>query len=132
MIKLEYVDGLKFDYNIKNLYLDVRQNKITVLNDKIKELFDIEYDELDNLKIYDDIEIRNSIGQGIFAGIAGGIAFGGIGCILGSFFGSLKTKNIFYIEINVKGINGNGTLTLKGDKNLIKRAYDNIMLNYNN
>ncbi len=126
MIKLEYVEGLKFDNDLKNIYVDFDNEEVLFFKDGKRHLLNLEYSEIDNIKIYTETEFRTSYVKGLATSLVGGMAFGAIGFILGGVIGGVCQKELYCIEFVVKTPDGEGSLVLEGNKDKIREIYRKI------
>ena len=126
MIKLEYVEGLKFDNDLKNIFIAFAKDKILLHTDGKRHLLNLEYSEIDNVKIYTEPEFRTSYVKGLATSLVGGMAFGAIGFILGGVIGGVCQKELYCIEFVVKTPDGEGSLVLSGNKDKVREVYRKI------
>ena len=129
MIKLEYVDGLKFDNDLKNIFIDINSNEILLYKNAKQPFLSLGYSEIDNIKIYTETEFKTSYLKGLATCLVGGLAFGAIGFILGGVIGGTCQKELYCNEFMVKTPDGEGFLILEGNKNVVRDLYRKIACN---
>ena len=131
LMTFKYEDGLNFDYEIKKLIFDIAPNTLDVYKEGMETIVNIDYADILNIQIFNDVEFSDSLGKSVVAGTVGAIAFGGVGAVLGAIFGGIKTKEIYYLQIDIKNPNGdNNALVVRGTKreleNLYRKLYKKI------
>ena len=94
----------------------------------METIVNIDYTDILNIQIFNDVEFKDSIGKSVVAGTVGAIAFGGIGAILGAMFGGIKTRDIFYLQIDIKNPNNEEkALIVSGSKRELEILYKKLL-----
>lgn len=128
LMTFDYEDGLNFDYEIKKLIFDIAPNTLDVYKEGMETIVNIDYADILNIQIFNDVEFSDSLGKSVVAGTVGAIAFGGVGAVLGAIFGGIKTKKIYYLQIDIKNPNGdNNALVVRGTKRELECFYKKIL-----
>lgn len=123
---LKYEDGLKFDKGINTLIFDVAPDSLKVCKEGMEEITTISYQNIANMQILDDTQIKNSVGKSILSGALGAVAFGGVGAIVGATLGGIDTKNIYYLQFEVNQNNEIGYLQVSGNKKELVELYEKV------
>lgn len=128
LITFKYEDGLNFDYEIKKLIFDIAPDTLDVYKEGMDIISNIDYTNILNIQIFNDVEFKDSLGKSVIAGTIGALSFGGVGAVLGAMFGGLKTKEIYYLQIDLKNPSGdNNSLVISGAKIELEYFYKKIL-----
>lgn len=126
IVTLKYEDGLKFDKGINALIFDVTPDALKVYKEGMEEISIIDYQNIANMQILDDTQIKDSVGKSILSGTLGAVAFGGIGAIVGATLGGIDSKNIHYLQFEVNQDGGIGYLQVSGNKKELVELYEKV------
>lgn len=128
LMTFKYEDGLNFDYEIKKIIFDIAPDTLDVYKEGMDIIVNIDYADILNIQIFNDIEFKDSLGKSVIAGTVGAFAFGGVGAVLGAMFGGIKTKEIYYLQIDIKNPSGdNNAFVISGTKRELKNFYKKIL-----
>jgi len=128
LMTFKYEDGLNFDYEIKKLIFDIAPDTLDVYKEGMDIIANIDYADILNIQIFNDVEFKDSLGKSVVAGTVGAIAFGGVGAVLGAIFGGIKTKEIYYLQIDIKNPSGdNNAFVVSGAKRELECFYKKIL-----
>jgi len=127
LIKLNYIDGLTFSYDIKHILFDVTTEHIILYIDKRKDPLVMTYDEISDIEILTDTELKHSVAKGLISGALLGAALGGVAGVAGYALGGLKTKNIYALKLSVISNNDERALIVGGSKSDVEKLYRQII-----
>jgi len=127
LIKLNYIDGLTFSYDIKNILFDVTDSKLILYIDRNKDTFEIAYDTLADLEILTDTELKYSVSKGLISGTLLGVALGGVAGVAGYALGGLQAKDVYALKFSLSTDKRERALVVGGKKSDVEKLYRKIM-----